>query len=113
MARCGTSWACYLEDRLRGPERPKMGGVRPIFPTRIPAFRNDYINDLRMKRFYVGRPEGPIKTFPPPGIKDSPPYLYDGRRPTPHDALEFFNIILEVKLTTGEKEDWMAFLLCS
>lgn len=35
-----------------------------------PAFVDDYMHDLRVERFYVGRPEGPIKTFarePPVG----------------------------------------------
>jgi len=77
-----------------------------------PAFTDDYIHDLQVERFYVGRPEGPIKTFPLRGIKDSPPYLHDGRCPTLHDAVEFFNVILELKLTKAEKEDLVAYLLC-
>src|SRR5438132_4985067 len=77
-----------------------------------PAFVDDYFHDLQVERFYVGRPEGPIKTFPLRGIKDSPPYLHDGRCPTLHDAVEFFNIILELRLTKQEKEDLVAYLLC-
>ncbi len=77
-----------------------------------PAFVDDYLHDLRAERFYVGRPEGPIKTFPLRGIKDSPPYLHDGRCPTLHDAVEFFNLVLELKLTREEKDDLVAFLLC-
>ncbi len=77
-----------------------------------PAFVDDYLHDLQVERFYVGRPEGPIKTFPLRGIKDSPPYLHDGRCLTLHDAVEFFNIVLELKLTKQEKEDLVAFLLC-
>ncbi|NND77403.1 MAG: cytochrome C, partial [Flavobacteriales bacterium] len=77
-----------------------------------PAFVDDYMHDLQVERFYVGRPEGPIKTFPLRGIKDSPPYLHDGRCPTLHDAVEFFNIVLETKLTEQEKEDLVAYLLC-
>jgi cytochrome c peroxidase len=42
-----------------------------------PAFTDDYLHDLQVERFYAGRPEGPIKTFPLRGIKDSPPYLHD------------------------------------
>ena len=77
-----------------------------------PAFVDDYMHDLKVERFYAGRPEGPIKTFPLRGIKDTPPYLHDGRCPTLHDAVEFFNIVLELKLTTQEKEDLVAFMVC-
>jgi cytochrome c peroxidase len=77
-----------------------------------PAFVDDYLHDLHVERFYVGRPEGPIKTFPLRGIKDSPPYLHDGRCPTLHDTVEFFNIVLELGLTHQEKEDLVAYLLC-
>jgi cytochrome c peroxidase len=76
-----------------------------------PAFVDDYLHDLRVERFYAGRPEGPIKTFPLRGIKDSPPYLHDGRLPTLHDAVEFFNLVLELGLTRPEKEDLVSFLL--
>lgn len=77
-----------------------------------PAFVDDYLHDLQVERFYKGRPEGPIKTFPLRGIKDSPPFLHDGRCPTLHDAVEFFNLILELNLTKEEKDDLVAFLLC-
>ncbi len=77
-----------------------------------PAFVDDYMHDLKVERFYVGRPEGPIKTFPLRGIKDSPPYLHDGRLPTLHDTVEFFNIVLSLKLNQQEKEDLVAYMLC-
>lgn len=77
-----------------------------------PAFVDDYMHDLRVERFYQARPEGPIKTFPLRGIKDSPPYLHDGRCPTLHDVVEFFNLVLELKLTKQEKQDLVAYLLC-
>ena len=77
-----------------------------------PAFVDDYLHDLKVERFYVGRPEGPIKTFPLRGIKDTPPYLHDGRCPTLHDTVEFFNLVLELQLTKAEKEDLVAYLLC-
>jgi len=77
-----------------------------------PAFTDDYMHDLQIERFYVGRPEGPIKTFPLRGIKDSPPYLHDGRCPTLHDTVEFFNLIFELNLTRQEKEELVAYMLC-
>lgn len=76
-----------------------------------PAFVDDYMHDLKVERFYVGRPEGPIKTFPLRGIKDTPPYLHDGRLPTLHDTVEFFNIVLQLKLSKEEKEDLVSYLL--
>lgn len=77
-----------------------------------PQFVDDYMHDLFVERFYVGRPEGPIKTFPLRGIKDSPPYLHDGRCPTLHDTVEFFNLVLMLDLSRQEKDDLVAFLLC-
>ena len=77
-----------------------------------PAFTDDYMHDLRVERFYPGRPEGPIKTFPLRGIKDTPPYLHDGRLPTLDDTVEFFNLVLELGLTKSEKDDLVAYLLC-
>ena len=77
-----------------------------------PSFVDDQSYDLQVERFYKGRPEGPIKNFPLRGIKDSPPYLHDDRLPTLDDAVEFFNLILELKLNKSEKEALTAYLLC-
>jgi cytochrome c peroxidase len=60
------------------------------------------------RRAGVGR--RPIKTFPLRGIKDSPPYLHDDRLLTLEDSVEFFNVVLGVKLTADEKKDLVAFL---
>ena len=46
-----------------------------------------------------------IKTFPLRGIKDSPPYMHDGRLLTLDDTVEFFNVILGTQLTAQEKQD--------
>ena len=73
-------------------------------------FTDNTMHDLQVERFYGGRPEGPIKTFPLRGIKESPPYLHDGRLLTLEDSVEFFNIILSTKLTAQEKKDLTAFL---
>jgi cytochrome c peroxidase len=54
--------------------------------------------------------DGPIKTFPLRGIKDSPPYLHDGRLLTLHDTVEFFNLVLELKLSAEEKNDLVSFM---
>jgi cytochrome c peroxidase len=54
--------------------------------------------------------DGPIKTFPLRGIKDSPPYLHDDRLLTLDDTVEYFNLILGTRLTTREKQDLVAFM---
>jgi cytochrome c peroxidase len=77
-----------------------------------PALVDDYLHDLQVERFYNGRPEGAIKTFPLRGIKDSPPYLHDGRCPTLGDTVEFFNLTLELELSKAEKESLVAYMLC-
>jgi cytochrome c peroxidase len=98
-------------SELRG-EALFHGKARCVLCHSGPAFVDDYMHDLQVERFYAGRPEGPIKTFPLRGIKDSPPYLHDGRCPTLHDVVELFNLVLELHLTKGEKEDLVAYLLC-
>ena len=55
--------------------------------------------------------DGPIKTFTLRGIKDSPPYLHDGRLLTLADTVEFFNLVLELKLTQEEKDSLVAYML--
>lgn len=76
----------------------------------VTHFTDNTMHDLKVERFYPGRPEGPIKTFPLRGIKDSPPYLHDGRLLTLEDTVEFFNLILSTKLSAAEKRDLVAFL---
>ena len=76
------------------------------------------MHDLRTERFFApalinGRlatKDGAIKTFPLRGIKDTPPYLHDGRLLTLEDTIEFFNLVLELRLSDQEKSDLLAFL---
>jgi cytochrome c peroxidase len=75
-----------------------------------PFFFDNQMHDLRVEEYYEGRAEGWIKTFSLRGIKDSPPYLHDGRLPTLEDTVEFFNLILETRLSKEEKKDLVAFL---
>ena len=75
-------------------------------------FTDQTMHDLRVERFYEGRPEGPIKTFPLRGIKDSPPYLHDGRLLTLEDTVEFFDLVLETHLDAAEKRDLVTYLRC-
>ncbi|HEV7405842.1 MAG TPA: cytochrome B6 [Chthoniobacteraceae bacterium] len=83
-----------------------------------PYYTDNTMHNLRVERFFNekminGRKasaDGPIKTFPLRGIKDSPPYLHDDRLLTLEDTVEFFNLVLETKLTEPEKKDLVAFL---
>ena len=84
-----------------------------------PFYTDNLSHDLKLDRFFppsqthgvrsIG--DGPIKTFPLRGIKDSPPYFHDGRLLTLDDTVEFFNLVLELKLSPQEKRDLVAFLL--
>ena len=83
-----------------------------------PYYTDNSMHNLRVERFFNekminGRKasaDGPIKTFPLRGIKDSPPYLHDDRLLTLEDTVEFFNLVLEVKLNAQQKADLVAFL---
>jgi cytochrome c peroxidase len=84
-----------------------------------PYYTDNLMHNLKAERFYKPRlingrmanADGPIKTFPLRGIKDSPPYLHDDRLLTLDDTVEFFNLILSLKLTESEKKDLVAFML--
>lgn len=83
-----------------------------------PYYTDNLMHNLKTERYYKPRmingrmasADGPIKTFPLRGIKDSPTYLHDGRLPTLEDTVEFFNLVLETKLTDQEKKDLVAFM---
>ena len=83
-----------------------------------PYYTDNTLHNLYTERFFdpqvinglkeVG--DGPTKTFPLRGIKDSPPYLHDGRLLTLADTVEFFNLVLELKLNEQEKHDLTEFM---
>ena len=75
-----------------------------------PAFLDQQMHDLHLERFVNEPGDGPMKTFTLRGIKDSPPYLHDGRLLTLEDTVEFFNIVLQLKLSTEEKRDLVAYM---
>jgi cytochrome c peroxidase len=83
-----------------------------------PFYTDNLMHNLQVERFYkpqlinnmMASSDGPIKTFPLRGIKDSPPYLHDERLLTLDDTVEFFNIVLETKLTRQQKSDLVAFM---
>lgn len=83
-----------------------------------PYYTDNLMHNLRIERFFrpqmvngrMASADGPIKTFPLRGIRDSPPYLHDGRLLTLDDTVEFFSLILELRLNAAEKSDLVAFM---
>lgn len=83
-----------------------------------PYYTDNLMHNLHAERFYkahminemMASADGPIKTFPLRGVKDSPPYLHDGRLLTLDDTVEYFNLVLGTKLDDREKKDLVAFL---
>jgi cytochrome c peroxidase len=108
------------ESELRGQAlffgKAQCGTCHPA-----PYYTDNLMHNLKVERFFTegkminGRKasaDGPIKTFPLRGVKDSPPYLHDDRCLTLDDTVEFFNLVLELKLTKEEKADLVAFMRC-
>jgi len=103
------------EEEMRGQAvfTAHCGSCHPA-----PYYTDNLMHNLKTERFYKPRmingrmasADGPIKTFPLRGIKDSPPYLHDGRLLTLEDTVEFFNLILGLKLSEQDKKDLVAFL---
>jgi cytochrome c peroxidase len=105
------------DSELRGQAlffgKAQCAGCHPA-----PYYTDNLMHNLQAERFYAevminGRKasaDGPIKTFPLRGIKDSPPYLHDDRLLTLEDTVEFFNLILGTRLSAQEKQDLVAFL---
>lgn len=85
-----------------------------------PYYTDNLMHNFRTERFFephmvaghMMTGDGPIKTFPLRGIKDSPPYHHDGRLLTLEDTVEFHNLVLGTKLTAQEKRDLVEFLRC-
>src|ERR1022692_773035 len=83
-----------------------------------PYYTDNSMHNLQTERFYkpvmingmLASADGPIKTFPLRGIKDSPPYMHDGRLLTLDDTVEFFNLVLGTRLLDQEKQDLVQFL---
>ncbi len=94
------------ESELRGQEI-FFGKANCAVCHPAPYYTDNLMHNLKAERFYKPRmvngrmasADGPIKTFPLRGIKDSPPYLHDGRLLTLEDTVEFFNLIQQ----TGEE----------
>ena len=105
------------EAELRGQElffgKSQCGTCHPV-----PYYTDNLMHNFKTERFYqpqmingrMASADGPIKTFPLRGIKDSPPYLHDDRLLTLEDTVEFFSLVTQVKLTGQEKQDLVAFM---
>jgi cytochrome c peroxidase len=106
-------------DPKKGATEPELRGEKLFFGKAncavchpAPFYLDHQMHDLKLERFLDEPGDGPIKSFTLRGIKDSPPYLHDGRCLTLEDTVEFFNLVLELQLTKEEKADLVAFLKC-
>ncbi len=107
------------EAELRGQEL-FFGKAQCAVCHPAPYYTDNLMYNLKTERFFepqringrMASADGPIKTFPLRGIKDSPPYLHDGRLLTLDDTVEFFNLVLGIELTKQEKADLVAFMWC-
>jgi cytochrome c peroxidase len=121
----GLSWDGKLDPKKFAADSLEMQGQKLFFGKAqcitchpAPFYTDNLMHDLKVDRFYekqtqnglVATSQGPIKTFPLRGIKESPPYFHDGRLPTLEDTVEFFNLILELKLDPQEKKALVAFM---
>ena len=95
--------ACFNQWKLPDGSRASGQGQDAHWP--------DQPDDLHIERFLKNEAgDGPIKAFTLRGIKDSPPYFHDGRLLTLEDSVEFFNLVLELKLTPEEKHNLVEFM---
>jgi cytochrome c peroxidase len=98
------------ESELRG-EKLFFGKAQCSVCHPAPFYLDNNMHDLHVERFLQDEAgDGPIKAFTLRGIKDSPPYLHDGRCLTLEDTVEFFNLVQGLKLDGDEKADLVAFL---
>jgi|RhiMetdeSRZDD1v2_1073273.scaffolds.fasta_scaffold103907_3 cytochrome c peroxidase len=133
LPRVQVAHMAQLQNMLDFPPAPKLTAIGRLDPARateserrgeavffgkgqcatchVPPFYLDHLmHDLHVERFVNEAPLGPMKTFTLRGIKDSPPYLHDGRCLTLEDTVEFFNLVLGLQLAPQEKSDLVAFM---
>jgi cytochrome c peroxidase len=121
----GLGWDGKLDPKKFTADSAEMRGQQLFFGKArcaechpAPYYTDNSMHDLAVERFYktqtingvVATAQGPIKTFALRGIKESPPYLHDGRLLTLEDTVEFFNLVLELKLDVDEKKALVAFM---
>jgi cytochrome c peroxidase len=133
LDRIPVSHMAQMQNMFDFPPTPKLnvfGRLRPELATKselrgeniffgkgrcnachpAPSFLDNQLHDLHVERFVDEAPAGPIKTFTLRGIKDSPPYMHDGSCLTLEDTVEFFNLVLELRLARDEKADLAAYM---
>jgi cytochrome c peroxidase len=133
IPRVQVAHMAQVQNMLDFPPAPKLNAAGRLDPTRAtpnelrgeqiffgkgqcatchpaPFYLDHLMHDLKVERFTTEPGDGPIKTFTLRGIKDSPPYLHDGRCLTLEDTVEFFNLVLALQLTNEEKADLVAFM---
>jgi hypothetical protein len=94
LDRIPVSHMAQMQNMLDFPPAPKLDVPAPLY-------LDDKMHDLKLERFLNEAPRGPIKAFTFRGIKDSPPYLHDGRALTLEDTVEFFGLVLGLQLSSG------------
>jgi len=107
------------EQELKGQEL-FFGKAKCAECHQAPFYLDNKMHDLQVQQFY--KPEmvrdhydvaaGTIKTFTLRGIKDSPPYLHDGRLLTLDDTVAFFDVVLRLKLIDDERAALVEFMRC-
>ncbi len=105
------------EPEMRG-EKLFFGKAQCVVCHAPPYYTDNLMHNLQAERFFkpqmvngrMASSDGPIKSFPLRGIKDSPPYMHDGRLLTLEDTVEFFNLIQGLKLSDEEKADLVTFM---
>lgn len=105
------------EEEMKGQEI-FFGKAQCAVCHQPPYYTDNLMHNLKTERFFkpqmvngrMANMDGPIKTFVLRGIKDSPPYLHDGRLLTLEDVVEFFNQVQGLKLTDDEKKSLVAFM---
>jgi cytochrome c peroxidase len=133
LDRVRVSHMAQMQNMLDFPPAPKLNLVGRLDPERAteselrgeglffgkaqcsvchpaPSYLDHQMHDLHLERFLDEPGDGPMKAFTLRGLKDSPPYLHDGRCLTLEDTVEFFNLVQGLKLSKQEKADLVAFL---
>src|SRR5205823_3296553 len=109
LDRTGRLIASKASDSEKRGEKLFFGKGKCSVCHPAPFYLDDKMHDLHLEQFLDEPGDGPIKSFTLRGIRDSPPYLHDGRCLTLEDTVEFFSLVLELKLSEQEKKDLVAF----
>lgn len=118
LNRLGRLSADKATDQERLGEQLFFGKAQCGVCHPAPHYLDNLMHDLDVGPFYEPKliaghydaPVGPMKTTTLRGIKDSPPYLHDDSLLTLEDTVEFFNLVLELKLSDEEKQALVAYM---